>query len=63
MEYSDNNFDIPDDDHDSVDFTNQELNRYFLEGHINSMTIMDEEEMVEDDQFNNQNDVEVRILI
>jgi len=62
MEYSENNFHILDDAHDAIDFTTRELNRYFLEGHINS-AIIGEEEMVGDDQFSDQNDVEVRRFI
>jgi hypothetical protein len=68
MEYFNDQFDILDDHHDFTDdCTTRELNRYFFEWRLNSMIdaiVATEEEMIEDDdQFNDQNIVKVKIFL
>jgi hypothetical protein len=61
MQWSNDIFDILDDDTDELEHTTEQLCRYFQVGHINSM--YDEEKMVEDDSFNDDTDVEVEIFV
>jgi len=61
MQWSNDIFDIIDDDTDELEYTTEQLSRYFQVGHINSM--YDEEKMVEDDSFNDDTDVEVTIFV
>ncbi len=65
MEYFDDHFDILDDDHDLADFKTDELNRSFLSASIPIIysSMDDEVEIMDDDQFSDQDDVEVRIFI
>ena len=59
MEYSNDHFDIQDDEHDSADFTSEELSRYFLSKHIE--TIMNEQYYQEqEDQEEDQKEEEGR---
>ncbi|CAM4984563.1 unnamed protein product, partial [Rotaria socialis] len=44
-------FDIVDDDNDTLEYTEDELNKYYLSGHLNSMT--HEDEMIDDDSYDN----------
>jgi hypothetical protein len=61
MQWSNDIFDIIDDDTDQLEYTTEQLSRYFQVGHINSM--YDEEKMVEDDSLNDDTDVEVKIFV
>jgi hypothetical protein len=61
MQWSNDIFDILDDDNDEREHTTGQLNRYFQVGHINSM--YDEEQMVEVDSFSDNTDVEVKIFV
>lgn len=49
MECYEDMFDILDENHDDLEYTVEELNRYYTSGHIHST--MDEEEMIEDDDI------------
>ena len=51
MEQFDTIFDIIDENNDSLEYTTEELNRYFQSGHLNS--IIDEEEIIDKNCFNN----------
>ena len=42
-------FDTIDDNNDGLQFTTEELNRYFLSGHLQS--VMYEEEMIDNDDY------------
>ncbi len=57
MEWYEDIFDILDENHDTLEYTTEELNRYFTSGHINST--IDEEEMIEDDSLIVTDDVAV----
>ena len=62
-------FDIFDNNHDSLEYTTDELNRYYMSGHLSTTTEHEEEEedIVEEDYFIiNANDdkhhLQVRLL-
>jgi hypothetical protein len=57
MEWYEDIFDVLDENQDALEFTTEELNRYFTSGHINAM--MGEEEMIEDDSLSVNDDIEV----
>jgi len=71
MEYSEEHFDIEDDPHDTADLTSEELNRYFLSSHIE--TIMNEQynveqeervdEMMDIDSSNDQHNIVVQVSL
>jgi len=62
MEDFQQHFDVYDDFNDLLDLETDELNRYFLEGHLQTMT-NEEDEMMEVDSLNNSNDLEVNIFL
>ncbi|CAF4465194.1 unnamed protein product, partial [Rotaria magnacalcarata] len=51
VEDFDDIFDIVDDDNDSLEYEEDELNKYYLSGHLNSMA--HEDEMIDDDSYDN----------
>ncbi|CAM4974807.1 unnamed protein product, partial [Rotaria socialis] len=44
-------FDIVDDENDTLEYAEDELNKYYLSGHVNSM--VQEDEMIDDDSYDN----------
>ena len=61
IEGLDDIFDIVDDDNDTLEYEEDELNKYYLSGHLNS--IEHEDEMIDDDSYDNDSNViEVRPL-
>ncbi|CAF1603708.1 unnamed protein product, partial [Rotaria magnacalcarata] len=51
VEDFDDIFDIVDDDNDTLEYEEDELNKYYLSGHLNSMA--HEDEMIDDDSYDN----------
>ncbi len=62
MEYFDDQLQIHDDLNDLLDLETDELNRYFLEGHLETI-INEEEEMTEDDPLNKPNHLKVKLFL
>lgn len=58
IEQFDTIFDMTDDNNDGLEYSTDELNRYYQSGHLNS--IMDEEDNYEDDYFNDIHNITVR---
>ena len=54
-------FDIIDDNNDELEYTDEELNRYFQLGHLNS--IIDDEELIDDASVTDMLDIEVSFLL
>lgn len=65
MDFVPNYLEVYEDLTDLMDLDNNELNRYFLEGHLEPMIhAYDEEEMmVNENIFNNQDDLEVNLFL
>jgi len=61
MEHFDDHLQIYDDLNDLLDLQPDELNRYFLEGQL--VTITKEEEIIEDACLISQNDLKVKIFL
>lgn len=58
IEHFNDIFDIIDDNHDPLEYTNDELNKYFFNGHFKFM--INEEETIDPDNIDNDmNDSEV----
>ncbi|CAF4936584.1 unnamed protein product, partial [Rotaria socialis] len=51
VEDFDDMFDIVDDENDTLEYAEDELNKYYLSGHLNSME--HEDEMIDDDRYHN----------
>lgn len=60
MEQYDIIFDVIDENNDSLEYTTEELNRYFESDHLNS--VIDEEESIEYDYFNDCNNIQVKLF-
>ena len=61
MEQFDDIFDIIDENSDTLEYTTEELNRYFESGHLNS--IIGEEEIIEDESLNDMNSIQVKLFL
>ncbi|CAF5215698.1 unnamed protein product, partial [Rotaria magnacalcarata] len=54
-------FDTIDDDNDTFEYTIEELNKYFISGHLNS--IPNEEEMIDDEDINMAEEIQEEAIL
>ncbi|CAF4412976.1 unnamed protein product [Rotaria magnacalcarata] len=55
-------FDIVDDENDTLEYAEDELNKYYLSGHLNSME--HEDEMIDDDRYHNDlNEIQTEAIL